>query len=173
MAKTKQPKTATTTIEAAITDGYAALETLGEEMRSWADNMPENMQGGSKYEEITAAADELEGLSEPDVSDIPEDVRNAEVTYQRATKTSRAARRDEATGMLSAAAEKLREKKDDYEPEKAEVAFADVPKGADPVEALEEAQEKYEEIQSAIDTLADEVTEMQETADGVEFPGMY
>ena len=167
MAHTKKAKLATTTVEAVIADAFAELTTLGEEMRSWADNMPENMQSGSKYDEVTSAADTLEGLQEPDMSEIPDEVKNKEVTYQKATKTSRAARRDEATGMLSAAAEALREAAEDYnEPED--------PKGADESdEAVADTIQKAEDTKEAVTTLADEVTELQEEADGVQFPGMY
>jgi vacuolar-type H+-ATPase subunit E/Vma4 len=45
-----------------ITEGKNIIEELREELQSWLDNMPENLQGGSKADELQTAIDELESV---------------------------------------------------------------------------------------------------------------
>jgi len=45
-----------------ITEGKNIIEELREELQNWLDNMPENLQGGSKADELQTAIDELESV---------------------------------------------------------------------------------------------------------------
>lgn len=45
---------------------FSGVEELAEEIRSWADNMEEHFGSTSKYEEVSSAADELEGIDTDD-----------------------------------------------------------------------------------------------------------
>lgn len=141
----------TTTIGAAVSDAFSQLESLGIEMRDWYDNMPENLQGGSKGDAVNEAADALEGISE---ADIPENLREVEVKYQDDLKArSRSARRDVAVGMLMAVVQELEEKRDE------EIQ----------TESDDAADERRDNIQQVID----DVQQMIDDAEGVEFPGMF
>ena len=39
-----------------------AMKELKEELEAWRDNMPENLQGGSKYEELEDSITELDDV---------------------------------------------------------------------------------------------------------------
>lgn len=92
-----------TTLGAAVSDAYSILAELRDEVREVCDNMPESLQGGSRYETLSETADALDTFdSEPDV---PESYSDAVVTYgsNRRKTQSRSDRRDEAVRMLEAA----------------------------------------------------------------------
>lgn len=55
-----------------ITDGRTDLEYLKEEMEAWRDSIPENLQGGNKYEEVSAAVDALESAIDALTEEFPE-----------------------------------------------------------------------------------------------------
>lgn len=62
------------TISGAWEDGKSIIETLGEEMRAWADNMEEKFGTTQKYETVSTTAETLEGI---DVT-IPEEFEGEE-----------------------------------------------------------------------------------------------
>ncbi len=59
-----------------IADAKSEIESLAEEMRGWAENMPENLQGGDKHTEVEAAADSLE-----EMQNSLEEAEGAEVNF--------------------------------------------------------------------------------------------
>ena len=141
MARRKQLSTPVeVTIADIIADAYSELETLGGEMRDWYDNMPENLQGGSKGDQVNEAADVFENISEPDV---PESIGVIKISYTPGKISSRPSRRNEAVNMLNAA--------------------------KDALDAIEEGAKNYDEAQE----LSQELDNIIDEAEGVEFPGMF
>lgn len=59
-----------------ISDGKSEVSSLAEEMREWADNMPENLQGGEKHTEVEEAADALD-----EINNQLEEAEAAEVNF--------------------------------------------------------------------------------------------
>ena len=57
-------------------DAKTACEELRDELQSWLDNMPENMQSGAKAEQLETAISELE-----DVISNLESVESASVEF--------------------------------------------------------------------------------------------
>jgi hypothetical protein len=142
------------TADSFLDDGYSDLETLGEEMRERSDNMEgANMGHLPACEQATEAADVLEQIVANRV-DLPEAVQDLEVSTndwvnrRRGRGESRAHRRDNAAGRLSAVTQALREWLDD--------------------EKNEEHDDREE-----VETAADQLEEQAGEAEGVEFPGMY
>jgi hypothetical protein len=45
-----------------IADAKNVTEELRDELQNWLDNMPENLQGGSKADELQTAIDELDSV---------------------------------------------------------------------------------------------------------------
>ncbi len=43
-----------------VSEAKSVIEELRYELQSWLDNLPENLQAGSKAEELESAIDELE-----------------------------------------------------------------------------------------------------------------
>lgn len=68
-------------LEAAKDDFTADLEGLKEELESWKDNMPENLQGSEKYATLESSVEELdsaiESLNEIDLSDVMSNCEDA------------------------------------------------------------------------------------------------
>jgi len=48
--------------ESLVETAKSIVEDLKGEMEEWRDNMPENMQGGDKYQAVSDAADALEEI---------------------------------------------------------------------------------------------------------------
>jgi hypothetical protein len=148
----------------AVSDAFSALESLGEEMRESYDNTPENFQQSGVGEARGEAADALENLSEPSV---PAELEEIKVSWSvpvlspsKARKQSRSDRRYEATATLQAVISVLEDIRD-YEPElDAEGAVV--------------GERLYSEDQvSEADSFLDEVQNLIDEAEAVEFPGMY
>jgi len=82
----------TMTVGDAISSAYSVVEELAGEMREWYDNMPANLQGGSKGSEVSEIADALEDVSEPDVpacaADLPVTVTEP-VTSKKQSRANR------------------------------------------------------------------------------------
>lgn len=132
-------------VQGAVNDGYTLLQELGEEMRSWYDNMPENFQNADKGQTIEQAADALESINE---ANTPEVIQNLDCSFQtRASKRkSRASRRDEAVAILQSA--------------------------KDAAETWMEENEKHEQL-GEVEAFVSELDDMISEAESVEFPGMF
>lgn len=59
-----------------IEEGKAEVESLRDELQEWKDGMPENLQNGSKAEEIDEAITQLE-----EVIDKAEEISGTEVNF--------------------------------------------------------------------------------------------
>lgn len=141
------------TIEDAISEAYGDLESLAGEMRDAFDNTPESLQNDGVGAARGEAADALENISEPTVSDelqgdkfkVKWTVRVLSPSALR--KQSRSSRRDEAVQTLNAVVERLEE--------------------------FETDDKATDEEKQAASEFVDEIQQMIDEAEAVEFPGMY
>jgi hypothetical protein len=135
----------------AIGEVIADVEELGQEMRDWADNMPESKQGSSKHDEVESCADTLEEQAgnDPVTPETMSFLNEIKITIQDPTPKrqghSRSARLGHATGVLMDVIEKL----DEYIGDKT---------GPNETIGLE-VKDALEEIESNLQ--------------GVDFPGMF
>jgi hypothetical protein len=142
----KYDVTIDTTVGAAVPDAMSEFESLAGEMRDWYDNMPENLQGGSKGEEVSSVADSLESIDAN--LDVPEAVKDLHFTYvENQKKRSRSARRDYAVNLLRTAMDEVE-------------VWADEKKVA--------GEEEDDEVTSFLSA----TQEVLEIVDGLDFPGM-
>lgn len=63
-------------IQSDISGSKAEMEELRDELQSWLDNMPENLQQSSKAEELEEAISNLE-----DIINQLDEVENADVSF--------------------------------------------------------------------------------------------
>lgn len=143
-------------LENAFTTAKSDLEGLQEEMESWFDNLPENLQSSERGERIQEANDALVNAMDQlpdDLDELPEGVRNLEITYhisvnkRKGRGESRDVRCGNACAMLEAVAD----------------ALDDQAKGED----------FNEELQSMIEEAAESIRTGKDEAESVEFPGMF
>lgn len=147
MATKKEPIKTETSISAAVNTTFSGIEEIGGEMREWFDNMPENLQGGSKGDEVSEAADTLENISEPDVPACIADREFTVITYPLKKRASRSDRLDDYLDYARQAVDDMQQ-------------------------ALDEPHFSEEEKQE-IETCIEETQSMIDEAEGVCFPGMY
>ena len=97
----------TNTIDELVGDANSIIQDLAGEMRDWHDGMPENLQSGSKGEEVEQAASDLESIDEVDV---PESLKEVTMVHLPSRSGgSRCDRLSEAVSMLTAVKEFLEE----------------------------------------------------------------
>jgi hypothetical protein len=75
--KKKQNAVRTASIADIVSEAFGELQSLGEEMREWADNIEEKFSDTQKFQTVSDAAEALENLSEPD---IPEAMNGIQIT---------------------------------------------------------------------------------------------
>ena len=137
----------------AIGEVMSEVETLAEEMRSWADGMEEKFGSTNKFEEVSQAADTLEEQAgnDPVNAEVHSFLNDVKITIQDPTPKrrgySRAARLGQAQGVLMDVVDALQTYMDDNtnDPKKKETAEA----------------------------LKDELDNIDNELQGVDFPGMY
>ena len=76
MAKQKSRAERFDEAKEAILSGKGEVEMLREELESWMDNMPENLQSGSKYEQLEAGISQLD-----EVIDALDTIEGIEVEF--------------------------------------------------------------------------------------------
>lgn len=171
-----KPKTHehSSTIGSALEEAMGELESLGEEMRSWYDNMSENLQGGEKAQTIEATADTLEGLQAPDVPEHLEEEAVSYTTQSKRRSTPRHMRCSNATSALGAIISAC----EDYV-QKAEDAINALPDDAEDDTEIDLHDNGYtmplselRELIESTNSFKDEIENLMSEADGVEFPGM-
>lgn len=137
----------------AANEAYSELQSLGEEMREWADNLEEKFSGTDKYTRVSEAADTLEGLNEPDYPDWAGKTKvSITELIKPPRKQSRAYRRDQACSIIDECTAACNEWLEAHE---------EVKEGADL------------ELSGQIEQLRDDLENLKDEAEGVEFPGMY
>lgn len=144
------------TIAGAWEDGKSIIESLGESMREWADNMEENFGNTLKYETVSTTA---ETLQEIDVT-IPDELESesAKFTFKYQTLTlspSKQRHRSRASQCSDAC-----------EIWNALVSFLD--------EIADSTDSTYtQEERDAASSMSGDVQNAIDEAEGCEFPGMY
>jgi hypothetical protein len=130
-------------------EAYSEIEELAQEMRDWSDNIETNFGGTTKYEEVSAAADELENIEEPSVNLTA--INDHKIMFQdptpRRRPKSRATRAGDIASKLIAVEDGLR----DY------------------IEKTPEADPARDEAEG----LADEIENDRNDLENVSFPGMF
>lgn len=150
-------------------------DELGEEMRSWYDNMSENLQGGDKGSSVDEAASTLEGLDCPDIPDLIDGLGFDYTTQHKGGRKGdpRWLRRDNEVSILQSAAETTRGWVDDVEE-----CLKDLPDDAEDDTEVEFRDQTHTvgELRQGIEDatqFADDLDNVISDAEGVEFPGMY
>lgn len=136
------------TVESAVTDAQSGAEELRDELQEWFDNMPENLQNGSKAEEIQEAIDALEDVINADIT-IPDAVKDLPVQFQfsRKRRQSRANRAADFCSLMEAAAAVVENH-------------------------VEESDELDDEAADEIQTFLSDLIDAANTLSDVTFPGM-
>jgi hypothetical protein len=149
MAKKKvEPRKVT--LENAVSEAFSELQSLAEEMREAFDNTPESLQRSGVGEAREAAADALEQIEK---IEVPKPLKEIEIElldlHQGGGKRglSRPKRRDNAVNIIENVISLL----DDIHGD----------------------EKKSEDIRDAANELRDSLENAKDSAEGVEFPGMY
>jgi len=100
------------TVEEAIDEAFSEFGQLEEEMQSWGETMPENLQSSYKYEQVTEAAGAL-GEIAGDVPNVDESLAGLTIAIEdpppRQRRYSRADRCTQAINILDSVIGKLEE----------------------------------------------------------------
>lgn len=135
----------------AIGEVISICEELGQEMRDWADNMPESKQSSQKHDDVEQCADTLEEQAgnDPVTSDTMTFLNEVKVSIQDPKPSrlprSRSARLGEGTDILTDVIEKL----------------------------TEYIGDKTGPNETIAGDLKDSLEEIESELQGVEFPGMF
>ena len=133
----------------AVSEAFGEFQSLGEEMRSWADSMEEKFSSTDKYSRVSETADILESCNEPD---HPQHAQDTVITVidppAKKRGYSRADRCSQACMLLDYAMEALETK----------------------IEALGENDTTAKD---ELESYRDEIDEAKSNAEGADFPGMY
>lgn len=139
------------TVSAVVGDAIGMIQSLTEEIQEVVDGASGTpRENTGRIQTLSDTADTLSNISEPDV---PEIVGDLKVSYMEQVSTrglSRGSQRDNATSMLQAAVDAMREWLDEQK---------------DP-EAMQDAIDE-------VDSAADEIDNIISDAEGVDFPGMF
>lgn len=129
--KKSKPEPKTFSVTDAIDDANSVIDELAEEMRNWADSMPENMHGGDKHGQIEESADALESIDKPDGSDLDDETQKIMVSHVMSSgrRVSRSDRCSDAVALYDLVTSELRERQTELE-EAAEELEAEVGKRA-------------------------------------------
>jgi len=106
----KRAVVVTGTILAAIEGGRSLLEELRDECQEVVDGLEERFSGTARYETMSSTVDVLDFVDDGE-PELPDEAGDFGISYteDQRKNLSRAARRDNAVNMLSAAADGLRE----------------------------------------------------------------
>ena len=147
MGRRKPLQTTEYTVSDAVENLASVAGELRDELQEWYDNLPESFQSGSKGDQLQEAIDALDEVAESSI-DVPEGVADLSFTYSFRARSGWISRRDrmeEAASIAELAKSRLEE-------------FVDEQDDDDD----NDAQTLIDELDSAIDS-----------AQNVEFPGMY
>lgn len=166
----------TKVVEVMLADALGAnaqIADLREELQSWLDNMPENMQQGAKADELNDVISAMDNAdNEFELTDALTHLSETKfpvTVYKKAT--SRPKRRDDAVAELRGAAEFLR-----TEAERLTKAKELLPETTDNAEDIAErgplTQDEAQQVIDDAEALADEIETAIDEYDGIDFPGM-
>ena len=167
------------TAQDVVSDAASTAQELAEEMRSWHDSLPENLQQGEKGSALEEAADNLEDAVSRLEVDWPEGAGEVPVVHiPDLDQSSRSRRCSDAVGAVHSVAEALREHanrlRDEAEDKAAEGPDEEDEKAEEKAqEKLDKAKEEAEDKAAGIEEVADELESAADDLGFVEFPGMY
>lgn len=152
------------TVQGAFDDAKSEVETLADEIREWCDSLESNgMEHLPKYEEVSEAAEYLEEardtLDSVFLSDLGSEVEDLPIKTSQDTRRkamSRSGRRGNATVLLYAVKDALQ-------------GVVDADRSFLPEAEKEAADEKAEEVQSALEEVGNAIDALENVC----FPGMY
>lgn len=147
MATKKKPIIVQSTIADALSSAFGEFESLGEEMRSWADSIEEKLSHTEKYSRVSECADSLEQFSEPTYDDSLGSVKVEYPQYEGKSARkglSRADRCSNACLALDAC-----------------------------ISVLDELIENDPQLKDSAENLRSDIDDIKGDAEGLEFPGMY
>jgi hypothetical protein len=146
----------TFSVTSVIPDAIAELESLRDELQDWYDNLPEAFQSGDKGDQLQEAISSLDNVANE--LDVPEYLESVKVFVAPNDRTSRADRGGQAAYALRQAAERLEEQLEEKPVD-------------DPTryQGLVLNDDMKEEVRRLVENL----TDIADEADGVEYPGMY
>jgi hypothetical protein len=144
---------------------YSDIESLAEELRSWHDNMPENLQSGDKGTAVDEAASQLEEVAQED-HDFDEDlIGRMPVVHIPGEESSRPDRCANCISGLEAVASAARDVME-------HMAADPLPEWVGRSKALDDASLR-EAVHQALKDLVEHLDEAVSTLESVEFPGMF
>lgn len=153
MAKRRaaERKVRTVTVADAVSEAFGEFMSLGEEMRTWAENLEEKFSATDKYSRISEAADNLENLSEVEAIKWATNTTMEVVDPpMRKRAYSRPDRCSHACNLLDDAINACENRLDDL-------------KEGDDAKAEADEVESYR----------NELIDAKDEAEAIEFPGMY
>lgn len=171
--KALRDKKYTTDAESLVSDAFSSFETLGEEIRSWYDNLPESFQQGDKGSTLDDTATELEDIA-GSAPTIPETISAMPVLHLPHKASSRSEQCSEARSMLANVSEAARAALDALTAGAALPEWIEAPDGLLGLDDADPAVIAFRKtVIDEIEELADACDEYGDRADGIEFPGMY
>ncbi len=151
--KKREPVLISTNVADAVSTAFCVIEELAEEMREAYDNTPESLQNSGAGEARGEAADNLENISEPDV---PDALNQLPVNFNTLPLRRNASRADRLADGLQYACQAIGCLEDLI------------------TEHLKEEGDTFGELdEDAVREVIDEIQNMIDEAEGVEFPGMF
>lgn len=167
MAKKTRTRTLQTSVAAAIPDALSEIESLRDEMQEWADNMEEKLSHTEKYERVREAADALESaVTDVDVPEFADQTISCVEMLPGRKGLARWKRLSNAVAALSAAKDAMEVQRDELR----EIDDDEVPAE---VAALIGDERTPSEAADELDSVIEEVDNIINEAEGVEFPGMF
>lgn len=144
----------TIAVEDLIGDANTVIEELAEEMDSWYNNLPENLQNSSRGESIQEAYDTLSGIPQPEYG---LGLEIGTVYFPFLGVSSRSDRASEAASYLHAASEALLNWIESKKEEAGDRELTDEEDGL------------HQEVQELAESCEDAANELENVC----FPGMY
>lgn len=178
MAKPKAAPTMLTPADA-ISIAYSELQALRDELQGWLDGIPDNLQDGSKAEQLNDAIGGLEEAcdDEPDLPPCFEDVDTTRVEFAETPLSKRASRRDRrdyAVQLMRDAVSSIEAWRDDQTCAAAAQEFREAREEVLSPEAIGDAWEDHVDlIESEVEVFGDEIASHVDSVEAVEFPGMF
>lgn len=143
----------TVSLESTLADAFSDIELLAEEIQEWYDNLGDNLQmseKGNMLEECTSALEYLEEI-DLDCDGLPKDFKDIQITFiptHYSEVNSRRERLDEAILRFEAVVSHL-------------------------TEMIEDEKFTDEESENVLSFVVDELENLIDEAQSVEFPSMY
>lgn len=154
-----------------VADAFSMIEELGNECREIVDNAGDALANTQRIQTFGETADVLENVSAVDVPDCISDVEihyGESVPTRKGRSTSRSVRCSNIVSILEAAKSRAEELKDENESHREEYENASV----EDREGMAEP-DYTEEDEGEMGTFIDELENVINEIESLEFPGMY